>query len=153
MKIKLLITIGIFAILFSCKEKEIELNGQVFIVTQGGQSIPLGLVSIGLMDLELANEVLKERLKLLDERSDFHIEYNTILENTIKHYLKNRRKSFERLLGISQFYFPMYENALSAYNIPLEIKYLSIVESALNPKAVSRVGATGLWQFMFYTGK
>ena len=102
---------------------------------------------------ELSTEVLKERLKLLDERSDFHIEYNPILENTIKHYLKNRRKSFERLLGISQFYFPMYENALSAYNIPLEIKYLSIVESALNPKAVSRVGATGLWQFMFYTGK
>lgn len=102
---------------------------------------------------ELSTETLKERLKLLDERSDFHIEYNPVLENTIKHYLKNRRKSFERLLGISQFYFPMYENALSAYNIPLEIKYLSIVESALNPKAVSRVGATGLWQFMFYTGK
>lgn len=102
---------------------------------------------------ELSTEVLKERLKLLDERSDFNIEYNQVLENTIKHYLKNRRKSFERLLGISQFYFPMFENALSAYNIPLEIKYLSIVESALNPKAVSRVGATGLWQFMYYTGK
>lgn len=102
---------------------------------------------------ELSTEVLKERLKLLDEKSDFHIEYNPILENTIKHYLKNRRKSFERLLGIAQFYFPMYENALSAHNIPLEIKYLSIVESALNPKAVSRVGATGLWQFMYFTGK
>jgi membrane-bound lytic murein transglycosylase D len=102
---------------------------------------------------ELSTDVLKERLRLLDEKSAFHIEYNQVLENTIKHYLKNRKKSFERLLGISQFYFPMYENALAAHNVPLEIKYLSIVESALNPKAVSRVGATGLWQFMFYTGK
>lgn len=105
------------------------------------------------VEFDLPTDVLKKRLAYLDSKSAFNIEYNTGLENIIKHYLKNRKKSFERLMGIAQFYFPMYEAALSKHNVPLEIKYLSIVESALNPKAVSRVGATGLWQFMYYTGK
>ena len=96
---------------------------------------------------------MKERLKKLDEKSPFNIEYNIGLENVIKSFLKNRRKSFERLLGVSQFYFPLFEEELAKNNIPLEIKYLAVVESALNPRAVSRVGATGLWQFMYQTGK
>jgi len=105
------------------------------------------------VDFELPTELLKERLKKMDEKSPFNIEYNIGLENVIKSFLKNRRKSFERLLGISQFYFPLFEEELSKNNIPLEIKYLAVVESALNPRAVSRVGATGLWQFMYQTGK
>jgi len=56
-------------------------------------------------------------------------------------------------MAISEYYFPIIEDALSKQNVPLEIKYLAVVESALNPKAVSRVGATGLWQFMYQTGK
>jgi membrane-bound lytic murein transglycosylase D len=56
-------------------------------------------------------------------------------------------------MAISEYYFPMFEEAFAKENVPLEIKYLSIVESALNPKAVSRMGATGLWQFMYQTGK
>jgi membrane-bound lytic murein transglycosylase D len=105
------------------------------------------------VDFELPTELLKERLKKLDEKSPFNIEYNIGLENVIKSFLKNRRKSFERLLGVSQFYFPLFEEELAKNNIPLEIKYLAVVESALNPRAVSRVGATGLWQFMYQTGK
>ena len=105
------------------------------------------------VDYELPTELLKERLKALDEKSPFNIEYNQGLENVIKSFLKNRKRSFERLIGISQYYFPMFEESLAAQNIPLEIKYLSVVESALNPRAVSRVGATGLWQFMYQTGK
>ena len=105
------------------------------------------------VDYELSTELLKERLKKLDEKSPFNIEYNVGLENVIKSFLKNRKKGFERLMGISQFYFPIFEEALAAQNIPLEIKYLAVVESALNPRAVSRVGATGLWQFMYQTGK
>ncbi|MES2410153.1 MAG: LysM peptidoglycan-binding domain-containing protein [Bacteroidota bacterium] len=105
------------------------------------------------VDYELSTELLKERLKKLDEKSPFNIEYNVGLENVIKSFLKNRKRSFERLIGISQYYFPMFEESLAAQNIPLEIKYLSVVESALNPRAVSRVGATGLWQFMYQTGK
>ncbi|GAA4761283.1 MULTISPECIES: LysM peptidoglycan-binding domain-containing protein [Flavobacterium] len=105
------------------------------------------------VDYELPTEVFKERLRLMDEKSPFNIEYNPQLENLVKNFLKNRKRSFERLMGISQYYFPMFEEALAKYNVPLEIKYLAIVESALNSKAVSRVGATGLWQFMFQTGK
>lgn len=105
------------------------------------------------VDFELPTELLKERLKKLDEKSPFNIEYNIGLENVIKSFLKNRRKSFERLLGVSQYYFPLFEEELAKNNIPLEIKYLAVVESALNPRAVSRVGATGLWQFMYQTGK
>lgn len=105
------------------------------------------------VDYELSTAVLKERLKAMDEKSPFNIEYNIGLENVIKSFLKNRKKGFERLMGISQFYFPIFEEELAKNNIPLEIKYLAVVESALNPKAVSRVGATGLWQFMYQTGK
>lgn len=105
------------------------------------------------VDYELPTELLKARLKAMDEKSPFHIEYNQGLENIIKSFLKNRKKSFERLMAISDFYFPMFEEAFAKQNVPLEIKYLAVVESALNPKAVSRVGATGLWQFMYQTGK
>ena len=105
------------------------------------------------VDYELPTELLKERLKRMDEKSPFNIEYNIGLENVIKSFLKNRKKGFERLMGISQFYFPIFEEELAKNNIPLEIKYLAVVESALNPLAVSRVGATGLWQFMYQTGK
>ncbi|HJY14040.1 MAG TPA: transglycosylase SLT domain-containing protein, partial [Flavobacterium sp.] len=66
---------------------------------------------------------------------------------------KNRKKSLSRLMALSEYYFPIFEEAFANKNIPLEIKYLAIVESALNPKAVSRMGATGLWQFMYGTGK
>lgn len=102
---------------------------------------------------ELSTELLKERLKEMDARSPFNIEYNPGLENLIKSFLKNRKKSFERQMALSEYYFPVFEEALARKNVPLEIKYLAIVESALNPKAVSRVGATGLWQFMLQTGK
>lgn len=102
---------------------------------------------------ELPTELLKERLKALDARTPFHVEYNPSLENVIKHYLKNRRKILERQMGLSRYYFPMFEEILDKHDLPLELKYLAIVESALNPRAKSRVGATGLWQFMFTTGK
>lgn len=105
------------------------------------------------VDFELSTELLKERLKEMDARSPFNIEYNVGLENVIKSFLKNRKRSFERLMAISEYYFPVFEEALAKKNVPLEIKYLAIVESALNPKAVSRMGATGLWQFMYQTGK
>ncbi len=101
----------------------------------------------------LTTDVLKQRLALLNEKTPFNVEYNENLERIIKGFLKNRKKSFERLLGLSEYYFPMFEEQLAKNNIPLEVKYLTIVESALNPKAVSRVGATGLWQFMYATGK
>jgi membrane-bound lytic murein transglycosylase D len=105
------------------------------------------------VDFELPTELLKERLAAMDAKSPFNIEYNPGLENIIKSFLKNRKKSFGRLMAISEYYFTMFEEALAKQNVPLEIKYLAVVESALNPKAVSRMGATGLWQFMYQTGK
>ncbi|EIA09929.1 LysM peptidoglycan-binding domain-containing protein [Flavobacterium frigoris] len=102
---------------------------------------------------ELSTELLKSRLAEMDSKSPFRIEYNESLENVIKSYLKYRKRSFERLMAISEYYFPIFEEAFAKENVPLEIKYLAVVESALNPKAVSRVGATGLWQFMYQTGK
>ncbi|UOK43119.1 MULTISPECIES: LysM peptidoglycan-binding domain-containing protein [Flavobacterium] len=101
----------------------------------------------------LSTDLLKERLKKLDEKSPFRVEYNPTIENVIKSFLKNRPRAFERLMALSEYYFPMFEASLSKYDLPLEIKYLAIVESALNPLAKSRVGASGLWQFMYETGK
>ena len=102
---------------------------------------------------ELSTDTLKARLSRLNARTPFNIEYNPSLENVIKSYLKNRRKSMAKLMALSDYYFPLFEESLDNYNIPLEVKYLAIVESALKPRARSRVGATGLWQFMFGTGK
>ncbi len=102
---------------------------------------------------DLPVEVLKARLKKLDEKSPFDIEYNPALENVIKSFLKNRKKTYERLMALSDYYFPLFEEKLAKYHIPLELKYLAIVESALNPRAISRMGASGLWQFMLPTGR
>ena len=102
---------------------------------------------------ELTTDTLKARLARLNARTPFNIEYNPSLESVIKSYLKNRRTSMSRLMALSDYYFPLFEESLDNYNIPLEVKYLAIVESALKPRAKSRVGATGLWQFMFGTGK
>lgn len=105
------------------------------------------------IDAELPTELLKERLAAMDAKSPFNIEYNQGLENLIKSFLKNRKKAFASQMAVAQYYFPIFEEALAKQNVPLEIKYLAVVESALNPKAVSKAGATGLWQFMYYTGK
>ncbi|TXE19112.1 LysM peptidoglycan-binding domain-containing protein [Psychroserpens burtonensis] len=102
---------------------------------------------------ELTTDTLKARLKRLNARTPFNVEYNPSLESVIKSYLKHRRNSMSRLMSLSHYYFPLFEESLDNYDIPLEVKYLAIVESALKPKAKSRVGATGLWQFMFGTGK
>ena len=102
---------------------------------------------------ELPTELLKERLEVLNSETPFHVEYNKSLERLIKTYLKTRKGAYSNLMSRAQFYFPMFEEQLDKYDIPLEIKYLAIVESALKPRAKSRVGATGLWQFMYQTGK
>lgn len=102
---------------------------------------------------ELPTALLKQRLKELNSKTPFYIEYNPQLERVIKSYLKRRKSTFSNLLEKARYYFPIFEEQLAKYNLPLEIKYLAIVESALRPRAKSRVGATGLWQFMFQTGK
>lgn len=101
----------------------------------------------------LPTDTLKARLERLNQKTPFNIAYNPSLENVIKSFLFRKRDLMEKMLTISQFYFPLFEQELDNYDIPIEMKYLAIVESALNPRARSHVGATGLWQFMYGTGK
>lgn len=83
----------------------------------------------------------------------FDVSYNNIVKSFIKVYTGKKRGLTETVLGLSEYYFPMFESELDAANMPLELKYLPVIESALNPRAVSRAGAAGLWQFMYATGR
>lgn len=102
---------------------------------------------------EFSTEILKTRLKKLNEKTPFNIEYNSELERMIKRYLKYRKRYYPEMMARADYYFPFFEEQLANKEIPLEMKYLPIVESALKPRAKSGVGATGLWQFMYATGK
>ena len=93
-------------------------------------------------------------IKRLEESEQvIDLTYNNLVKNYIKMYTEKRRNQVEVMLGLSAYYFPIFEESLDKYNLPLELKYLPIIESALNPKALSRAGANGLWQFMYGTGK
>ena len=104
-------------------------------------------------EIDLPTDTLKARLARLNEKTPFNIAYNPSLESVIKSFLVRKRNLMERMLTASQFYFPLFEQELDNQDVPLEMKYLAIVESALNPRARSRVGAKGLWQFMYSTGR
>jgi membrane-bound lytic murein transglycosylase D len=92
------------------------------------------------------------KLRLDSIAKDIPLDYNLIVQGYINLYLRHRNE-MAQVLGLTKYYFPIYEKAFRDAGIPDEIKYLSIVESKLNPLAVSRVGATGPWQFMFKTAK
>ncbi|WP_421751562.1 LysM peptidoglycan-binding domain-containing protein [Croceimicrobium sp.] len=99
------------------------------------------------------DSVYEARLKELDALSPMDLDYNPVVRSFIDLYSKRRREQVSRMLGLARYYFPLFEQTLDKYNMPLELKYLAVVESALNPTARSRVGAAGLWQFMYSTGK
>lgn len=101
----------------------------------------------------LTSYLLKIRLAALNENTPFNLAYNPALEKVINSYLVHRKKYYPALMAKAKYYFPMFEQHLDQYDIPLEMKYLSIVESALKPRARSGMGASGLWQFMYGTGK
>lgn len=98
-----------------------------------------------------AKEVYKERLSRIP--TIIEMPYNDVVQKFIDRYSGHLRRSVSIMLGVQNFYMPIFEQALESYGLPLELKYLPVIESALNPNAVSRVGATGLWQFMLATGK
>lgn len=93
----------------------------------------------------------RERVRSME--SGIPLSYNSIVREAIDLYVHNRSTLISTMLAKSSYYFPMIEEALDRHRLPLELKYLAIVESALEPNAVSRMGATGLWQFMLRTGK
>lgn len=96
-------------------------------------------------------DVYKDRLRRLP--TIMEMPYNNVVQKFIDRYSNELRNAVGIMLGASNFYMPIFEQALETYNLPLELKYLPVIESGLNPKAVSRVGATGLWQFMMATAK
>ena len=100
---------------------------------------------------EFTKEEYIERLSRMP--TVMEMAYNDVVQKFIDRYSGRLRHSISYMLGASNFYMPIFEEALEMYQLPLELKYLPIIESALNPRAVSRAGATGLWQFMIGTGK
>ena len=100
-----------------------------------------------------SDDYYKAKLAALDSLSPFNLVYNQRVKAFIKLYSVKRRGQTAKMLGLQHQYFPMMEEVLDQYDMPYELKYLAIVESALNPRARSRAGAVGLWQFIYSTGK
>ena len=109
--------------------------------------------------ISLQTEILKYNPNLIYKyrldsiKATVPLDYNPYVQTYIDIFLTKRKEEMGKMINLGQYYFPIFEQALAAYKIPQEFKYLPIIESSMNPMAVSRVGATGLWQFMYTTGK
>lgn len=99
----------------------------------------------------LSDSVYMRRLSQIP--AIMELAYNDIVKRFIELYTVRKRKQVEYMLGAGKYYFPIFEQSLDAAGLPIELKYLPVIESALNPRAFSRAGASGLWQFMYSTGK
>ena len=107
--------------------------------------------SSGFVPPVFPDSVYIERLARIPSVID--LSFNSVVRNYINVYTVNRREQMQVMLALTEYYFPVFEEILDYYDLPLELRYLPVVESALNPRAVSRVGATGIWQFMFGTAR
>ncbi len=125
--------------------KNLELNIESF--SKSYFDFPLGFIP------EYSDSVYKSRFEELDRMSPIDFEYNSSVKTYIDLYGRNRRDLTERIMGLAELYFPYFEEQLDKYNLPLELKYITVIESALNPVARSPAGATGIWQFMYGTGR
>ncbi len=110
-----------------------------------------GLISDDTTGVMFSDSIYKERLGRIN--TIIKLPYGSIIRNHIHVYTVRKRELFSAILGLKDYYFPMIEDIFDSYGIPAELKYMAVIESALNPNAVSRVGATGLWQFMYSTGR
>lgn len=99
------------------------------------------------------DSVYASRIEKLNEQTPMELTFNKTVKGYIDLYAVKKRQLTSKILGLQEIYFPLFEEYLDKYDMPLELKYLAVVESALNPTAGSRAGAKGLWQFMYYTGK
>lgn len=116
-------------------------------VTQRGRAAASGLESFD----RLPDSVIAARLRAM--HTVIPMNYNDVVRAHIRMYLSRMSSRIDVMLTLSEFYGPVFESALARYNVPEELKYLPIIESAMNPQATSRMGAAGLWQFMYTTGK
>lgn len=101
---------------------------------------------------QIPEYIYVNRMEQLDRQSPIKLEYNAQVRAYIDVYLERRRDHLSNIIARSQLYFPIFEEYLSKYNLPQELKYLAIIESALDPKAKSKSGAMGLWQFLYHAG-
>jgi membrane-bound lytic murein transglycosylase D len=100
---------------------------------------------------DFPDSVYVERIRRIP--SVVQLSFNRVVKNYIDVYTLKKRENMEVMLGLTDYYFPVFEQIFDRYNLPTELKYLAIIESALNPRAVSKVGAVGIWQFMYGTGR
>lgn len=101
---------------------------------------------------QIPEYIYASRMEQLDRQTPIHLEYNAQVRAYIDVYLERRRDHLANIISRSKLYFPIFEEYLSKYNLPQELKYLAIIESALDPKAKSKSGAMGLWQFLYHAG-
>lgn len=101
--------------------------------------------------INIPDSIYIKRLSKINSIID--LPYNSIVKSYISMYTQNRRELVGIMMGLTDYYFPIFEEALDVYQLPQELRFLPMIESALNPRAVSRCGATGLWQFMYGTGR
>ncbi len=104
-------------------------------------------------DSSFNEEVIKLRLDSLNQLTPLELTYNQTVLKFIKFYIKQRKSQVAKLLALSDYYFPIFEECLDKYSMPLELKYIPIIESSLRVDARSPAGAVGIWQFMYYTAK
>lgn len=132
------------------EEKLEELNGHWFLRNLAtGDSVEVDFANY--YPTNLSDSLYISRLQ--DIQQIINMSYNNVVKNFIIMYTQQRRGLVEMMLGLSEYYFPIFEEVLDKYDLPMELKYLPIIESALNPTARSRAGANGLWQFMYGTGR
>lgn len=111
------------------------------------------LAEIRKQRISFPDSLIIKQLDTLQNSSAIQLTFNKIVKRYIEHYTTKARTQTCGMLGLSDYYFPIFEEELDRQGLPLELKYLPIIESALNPTAFSRAGASGLWQFMHPTGK
>ncbi|CAA7393298.1 lytic transglycosylase domain-containing protein [Chryseobacterium fistulae] len=146
-----LISIVFFSMLTAQNRIEEE-SGEVFIKQDDKYLKELENInnSSDIFDGTLDLKTYKSRFEFLNRNTDLSIDYNDVTFTYVKKFLSYRW--YPKIIGLSVYYFPLFESKLDHYGIPRELKYLAVVESALNPRAGSWVGASGLWQFMPATG-
>lgn len=146
---KIIITCFIFAYLFGYSERT-----DHFISNESHTLLDSTLsTSSRTISVCKKSSLYNERLRILDSTSPMDLAYNEKVQPFIESYLGRNKALISRMLSLSELYFPLFEKELDKHELPLEFKYLAILESALNPKARSSSGAVGLWQFMYLTGK
>lgn len=109
--------------------------------------------SVDFIQMNVSDDSLVYKRALESIQNRVPLTYNETVQRFIETYIKNQQGRFSQMLGLSKYYFPIYEKVFENRNVPQELKYISVIESSLNPQAVSHMGATGPWQFLNEVGK